>query len=188
SVRAQDWLIRTPTKEMVFFAGLGSLKVGVDGIALSPNRSWLYYAAMNHDSLFRMPTAAIAKLPSSASPAPERVGPKPLSDGIACDAQGRVLITDVDHGAVLRSGAGGELETLIRSPRIRWADNLAIGQDGWVYLADSAIPDHLLRTRGHIRSRAPYFVFRFPQPGGNAPASPEMLTLAPSRPFPTESP
>ena len=64
----------------------------------------------------------------------------------------------------MRVGADRPLETLIRSSRVRWADALSFGPDGWLYLADSAIPDMMLRSRAHIRDAAPYFVFRF-RPG-----------------------
>ena len=33
-----------------------------------------------------------------------------------------------------------------------------------MYLADSAIPDQTLRSKAHMRDRAPYFVFRFRPP------------------------
>jgi hypothetical protein len=53
------------------------------------------------------------------------------------------------------------LQTLIRSSRIRWADALCFGPDGWLYLADSALPEVMLRSKRHIRAAGPYQVFRF---------------------------
>ena len=51
--------------------------------------------------------------------------------------------------------------TVIRSPRIRWADGLSFGPDGWLYLADSALPELVLRSRNHIDAQGPYYIFRF---------------------------
>jgi hypothetical protein len=164
SVTAQDWIIRTQTKRMVFFGGLATMKPGVDGLAVSTDGEWLTYGAMTHDTLYRAPTAALAdaSLPADAlARQVEALGPKPLSDGLSADLEGGVWITDVEHGAVIRRTPEGGLETWIRTPRIRWADALSFGPDGWLYVADSAIPDQVLRSKDHIRSRAPYRVYRF---------------------------
>jgi sugar lactone lactonase YvrE len=164
SVMPQDWLVRTPTKTMVFFGGLAALKPGVDGIAIDDAGQWVYYAAMTHDSLYRVPLAALrdASLsPAALAQKAERVSNKPLSDGLSVDSAGNVLITDVEHGSVMRWRAGSDkLETLFRDPRIRWSDGLSHGPNGWLYLADSAIPEQMLRSKQHIASQAPYIIWR----------------------------
>ncbi|MBK8284142.1 MAG: SMP-30/gluconolactonase/LRE family protein [Ahniella sp.] len=167
SVTAQDYLIRTPAKTMTFFGGLAALKAGVDGITLSRDDAWLYFGAMNHPNLYRinrLDLMAAAQDSPALTKAVQEVGPKPLSDGLTTDVDGNVYVTDVEHGAVFRLNADGELETLIQSPKIRWADGFSFGPDGWLYLADSAIPEQMLRSRAHIRSQAPYFIYRF-KPG-----------------------
>lgn len=163
SVTAQDWIIESG-KRMTFFGGLVALKAGVDGIALSPDDEWVVYAAMNHDGLYRVRAADLRGGRSGPGDGVERIATKPLSDGIATDVAGNVLITDVEHGAVLRTTRNGGLETLVRSPRIRWADGFSFGPDGWLYLADSAIPDQMLRSKSHMAANAPYHVYRF-RPG-----------------------
>jgi hypothetical protein len=55
----------------------------------------------------------------------------------------------------------GELTTLVQSAKIRWADALSYGPDGWLYIADSAIPDQMLQPKAYIQGQAPYYVFRF---------------------------
>ncbi len=167
SVMPQDWIIRTPAKRMVFFGGLAALKPGVDGIAVSADGSWLAYGAMTHDRLYRVPTAALRDSTLSDADLGSQVqvlGRKPLSDGLSADLDGGVWITDVEHGAVLRRAPDGGLETWVRTPRVRWADALSWGPDGWLYLADSAIPEQMLQSRAHIAAHAPYFVYRF-RPG-----------------------
>ena len=51
--------------------------------------------------------------------------------------------------------------TVIRSPRIRWADALSFGPEQTLYLADSALADVMLMPREHIEAAAPYHVYRF---------------------------
>jgi sugar lactone lactonase YvrE len=172
TTRAQDWLIRTPIREMRFFGGAVPMKPGLDGIALDPAGQWLVYGAMAHDTLYRVPVAAL--LDESLGDAElaqqvEATGRKPLSDGLSADLAGNVYITDVEHGAVLKMAPGGQLSTIVRSPRIRWAEGLSFGPNGWLYLADSALPDVILRTRGHIREQGPYHIFRF-RPGSSGVA------------------
>ena len=167
SVSVQNYLIRTPTRDMAFLGGLVELKTGVDGITLDTASEWLYYGAMNNSDLYRVrvsdltnPTLPARQLENDV----QRVGDKPLSDGMSSDLAGNVYITDVEHGSVARLAPDGSLTTMIRSDRIRWADALSFGPDGWLYLADSAIPDQVLQSKDHIASRAPYFVYRF-RPG-----------------------
>lgn len=167
SVYPQDWIIRTPTKDMIFFAGLAVLKPGVDGIVIDTRDEWVYFGAMAHDTLYRVRAADLrnAQLsPADLSSRVEAVCKKPLSDGLSIDTEDNVFITDVEHGSVMQVGPDRQLKTTIRSPKIRWADSLKFGPDGWLYLADSAIPEQMLRSRSHIAASAPYFVFRF-KPG-----------------------
>ena len=170
SVSAQDYLVRTPIRDMRFLGGLVSLKTGVDGIALDAENEWLYYGAINNSDLFRVrvrdllnPTLPARQLGNDV----ERFGAKPLSDGLSTDLEGNVYITDVEHGAVMRLDPARALDTVIRSPQIRWADGLSFGPDGWLYLSDSAIPELVLKSRPHIEAQGPYFIFRFrPGPAG----------------------
>lgn len=165
SVSTQDWIIHTRNQDMVFLGGILALKPGVDGLALDPNGAYLYYGAMTHEYLFRVPThllqapgTDIEKLSASV----EQVGAKPLSDGLSMDMDGNVYITDVEHSAIHRMTPDGTLKTLIKDEaRIRWADGLSFGPDSMLYFTDSAIPDQILKSRQHIAQRGPYYLYRF---------------------------
>lgn len=164
SVKTQNYLVRTRTRDMWFLGGLVSLKAGVDGLALDAGDEWLYYGAINHGSLFRVRVRDLedATLPASQlENRVERYGDKPLSDGLAAASDGTIYVTDVERGAVLAVDGNRALQTVVRTPRVRWADGLAIGPDGWLYLADSALPDVILRSRNYVENHGPYFIFRF---------------------------
>ncbi len=167
SVSVQDILVRNPIRDMTFLGGLVSLKTGVDGIVTDYRNEWLYFAAINQSGLYRV---RIKDLVDATIPARqlddevERFSDKPLSDGLSSDLSGNVYITDVEHGSVFIVNQDRDLQTLIRSPKIRWADSLSFGPDGWLYLADSAIPELVLKSREYIQSRGPYHIYRF-QPG-----------------------
>lgn len=167
SVSAERYVIRTAERDMRFLGGLVSLRAGVDGIALDPDNEWLYFAAMNNSDLYRVRVRDLLDVtlpPRQLGNEVERVSDKPMSDGLSADLAGNVYVTDVEHGAVMRVTPDRTLETVIRSPRVRWADALSFGPDGWLYLADSAIPEQVLRSREQILAAGPYHIFRF-RPG-----------------------
>lgn len=172
SVYPQDWLIKNKIKDMKFVGGLVYLKVGVDGIVLSANEDYVYYSAMTHDELYRIPTAYLndfSKSDAEIEGTVELVGTKPLSDGLSIDTLNNVYITDVENDGFMRLTPEGELKTLIRSDKIRWADGASYGGDGYLYFTDSAIPDQMLRTKSHMKEAAPYYIFRFNPGIGGVP-------------------
>ncbi len=167
SLYPQNLLVRNQIKDMSFFGGLLEMKTGIDGIALSHDDAWIYYGAMNHDMLYRIPTTALQDASLSdvdLAAQTEEVGQKPLNDGFSIDAQNNVFITDIEHQAVLSMAPDGTLTTIVRDDRIRWADGLSFGPDGWLYLADSAIPHLALQNAEHHAAQAPYYIWRF-KPG-----------------------
>jgi len=141
------------------------LRGGIDGIALGPE--WLYYGALSGSGLYRIRLSDLrnARLPvGQLANRVERFSDKPLSDGFSIDKQGNVYITDIEHNAVSVVGPDRDLETLIQSDSVRWPDALSFGPDGYLYLADSALAELILRSREHIEASGPYRIFRF-RPG-----------------------
>ena len=165
SMAPQDYIIETPIKKMTFLGGLIALKPGIDGIVVDAAGEYLYYGAMTHDGLYRIGTAELKDEglnPSELEQRIERVGTKPLSDGLSIDTLNQVYITDVENGGIARMEADGTLKTLIKAPeRVRWADGCSFGPDGYLYFTDSAIPDQMLRSKEHMKVSAPYFIYRF---------------------------
>lgn len=165
SVLPDHYVIRSNDRKMEFLAGVVTLRGGIDGIALGPD--WLYYGALNGSGLYRL---RLADLRDGSLPAAklgnkvERFSDKPLSDGFSMDLEGNVYITDVEHGAIFVVGPEQSLTTLVQSRSVRWPDALSFGPGGFLYIADSALPEVILQSREHIRAAGPYRVFRF-RPG-----------------------
>lgn len=165
SVAAENYVIRNGNREMTFVGGIVSLRGGVDGIALGPD--WLYFGALSGSGLYRI---RLLDLRDDSTPDEylerrvERYATKPLSDGLSVDVEGNVYMTDIEHGSIWIVDGSRDAKTLIRSDNIRWPDALSFGPDGWLYIADSALAEIVLQSREHIKSQAPYYVFRF-QPG-----------------------
>ena len=165
SVAAENYLIRSQGRDMTFGGGIVSLRGGVDGIALGSD--WLYFGALSGSYLYRVRLSDLidTSLPDERIAARvERFVNKPLSDGLSIDVDGNVYITAIEHGSIFVVDNNRDMQTLLRSSDLRWPDALSFGPDGWLYIADSALADVVLRSQEHIRSSGPYKIFRF-QPG-----------------------
>lgn len=165
SVSAESFMIRSGGRDMEFMGGIVALRGGVDGIALGPE--WLYFGALSGSGLYRVRLSDLRDTrlpPAQLARRVERFSDKPLSDGFSRDTSGNIYITDVEHSSVFVVGPGQPLTTLIQSDDVRWPDALSFGPDGWLYLADSALPELILQSREHIEAAGPYRIFRF-RPG-----------------------
>jgi hypothetical protein len=165
----EDWVMQTPFGPNRLLGGLINFAVGIDGIEISEDQQWLYLAPMTNSRLCRIPMAAVLNpslSPETFNQSVEDVGPKPMSDGIAIDGEGRVVITDVEHGGIMAfNPETKELSTLGRSKEIVWPDGIVVSKDGDVYFTDSAIPsymDQLVRppNESKLLEHRPYFIYR----------------------------
>lgn len=173
SMMAQNYKMRTKDGYHSIGYGLVTFAVGLDGIALSHDDKWLYFATMSHDSLYRIPVRALLneKLsPKKLAATIEFLSKKPLSDGIEVDKRGNVYLTDVEHGRGLSVvTADRKLKTVVRDKRVIWADCVHIAADGSLYYTDSAIPAYLTEfltppSLKVLKAHRPYRIFRLEAP------------------------
>jgi len=165
----EDWIMQTPYGPNRLVWGLINFAVGIDGIEISEDQKWLYLAPMTNSRLCRIPMAVILD-PSLSLEAFNRnvegFGQKPMSDGIAIDREGRVVLTDVEHGGIMAfDPITKQLSKLCRSKDIAWPDGVVVANNGDVYFTDSSIPsyiDQLVRppTDAKLQEHRPYFIYR----------------------------
>jgi len=165
----EDWIIQTPYGPDRLVWGLLNFAVGIDGIEISEDQKWLYMASMTHSRLCRAPMSVVlnsATITEAFNQSIEDIGKKPQSDGIAIDRDGRVIITDVEHGAIMAfNPTTNQLSKLGGSKDIVWPDGVVVGGDGDVYFTDSSIPsyiDQLVRppNKSKLLEHRPYFIYR----------------------------
>jgi sugar lactone lactonase YvrE len=165
----EDWIMQTPYGPNRLLWGLLNFAVGIDGIEISEDQKWLYLAPMTNSHLCRIPMAVVLNpslSPEAFNQNVEAIGQKPMSDGIAIDREGRVIITDVEHGGIMAfNPTTNQLSKLGRSKDIAWPDGVVVANNGDVYFTDSSIPsyiDPLVRPPkdAKLRQHRPYFIYR----------------------------
>jgi len=163
SVAAEAFAPVVQGREMILY-GVFTIRPGVDSIALDREGKWLYFGAVTARQLYRARTRDLDDTSLSPEELASRIdafAPKTMSDGITTDVAGGVYLTDPEHSAVVRVAPDGSLETLVADPILRWPDGFSFGPDGWLYVTCSALHEVLGRSGAHVRSQAPYQIFRF---------------------------
>lgn len=147
--------------------GIFAIRPGVDSIALDKSGQWLYFAPVTSHYMYRIRAADLKDAALSSQELSRRVekfAEKTMSDGLTMDIEGNIYITDIENSAIVRLTPEGDLETLVKADRLRWPDGLGFGPDGWLYVTCSALHQVIGRTPGHMKSNAPFQIYRF-KPG-----------------------
>ena len=169
SVTPERYVPEVQGRKMLIF-GVFAIRPGVDSIALDRRGEWLYFAPVTSNHLYR---ARVRDLDDEELPADvlarrvERYAEKTMSDGISMDLDDNVYLSDPDESAVVQLQPDGSLVTLLKDRRLRWPDGFSFGPDGWLYVTCSALHHVIMKSPRHIRSQAPYQIYRFrPGPTG----------------------
>jgi hypothetical protein len=162
AVRAQGRLMQPLGNSLFWF------HPSFDPIALDRQNTWLYIGPMAGKTLSRVRVADL--LDESLSPAQlaARVEPyaqRPEADGLTIDNEGNIYLTGIEDGIIWKLGTDRKLSALAGHPKMRWPDGLGFGPNNQIYVADSDIPDVMMQSKAHIRSAAPFYLFRFPADG-----------------------
>lgn len=132
-----------------------------DGLALSPQRDYVYYHALTATGLYRIATAALLDESLSETQLAQRIElvqrTEPI-DGMLFDARGNLYLTYIQQNAVTRLTPGGQLQHLAQDPLLKWPDSFASGPDGTLYVTSSQL--HIPRAE----RTEPFRIFRFTPP------------------------
>jgi sugar lactone lactonase YvrE len=162
SVKALDYVIQAPGRDMTLLWGLYTLRIGVDSIALDRKGEWLYYGPVNGDASSACARSALRdeKLtPGALGALVEDFARKTISDGMTSDDSGTIYLTDPEHRRSTHP-PDGQLRTLVRDARLRWPDGLSFGPDSWLYVTCSALNDVLFVPAEQAKKAAPFQIFR----------------------------
>jgi sugar lactone lactonase YvrE len=132
-----------------------------DGIALSPNRDYLYFHALTARPLYRIATQYLRDeaLPESQlAQRVELVANTNPPDGMAFDPAGNLYLTDIENNAVTRITAGGQFQLVAQDAQLKWPDSFSVTSDGAVYVTTSQL--HIPRAQ----RTEPYRIFKLAVP------------------------
>lgn len=113
-----------------------------DGIALSPDKQYLYYHALTGYTLYRVPTQALNDESLSEEELAEKVenlGKTSAPDGMMFDHLGNLYLGDLEKNAVLYRTPEGELKTLVQDAELKWPDTFTIDEQDNFYVTTSRI-------------------------------------------------
>ncbi len=122
--------------------------VDADGIALSPNRQYLYFIALTSHTLYRIKTVFLKNENISAdqlSKAVEKVAKVPATDGMIFDKKGNLYLGGLEDNSINIFTTKGKLIKLApTSDLICWADSFALDMKGNLLFTTSQIylPEH----------------------------------------------
>jgi len=143
--------------------------IHADGIALSPDGSWLYYRPLTDHNYWRVPTSALrdAKLSDTELAAKvEYLGSSVLSGGLIMAADGTLYGGDLENRTVvaLRSTPSHTLDAkvFVSDPsKLSWADGFAIS-GGYLYIADSHLWE--VAFKNDLPRSGPFTIFKVKLP------------------------
>lgn len=136
-------------------------RVGVNPITLSADRETIFFGAMNGNTWYSLPAKVLRSGTDDANigNSIQKFGDKPISDGVATDAQGNHYITNLtEHGINILDGTG-QLSTFVKDPKLKWPDNVAI-VNGYLYISVNQLNSTPAFTGKDDEGKAPYFIYR----------------------------
>ncbi|MEL6465729.1 MAG: L-dopachrome tautomerase-related protein [Pseudomonadota bacterium] len=144
-------------------------KIGINPITVDPTNTWVYFAPMTADSMYRVRTSDLLDETlgdEDLAARVERYGDKVISDGSTVDAEGNVYITAMTDNAIGVTKPDGSYEVLFRSDEdLPWPDGFSMGVDGYVYATINELHRSPVLNGGEDTSLGTYRIVRFPALG-----------------------
>lgn len=159
-----NYKIVTKGKEMRPAGPLFHFHPGFDPIALDRKNEYLYIGPMSGKGMYRIKLTDLnnSSLNNAAlSRKVELYADRGQSDGITMDNANNIYITDIENGSIAVIDSRKKYYHLVSHPDMRWPDGMSFGPDGYIYVADSNLPDVMMKSKSHMDRNAPYYIFKF---------------------------
>ncbi|SHF84358.1 L-dopachrome tautomerase-related protein [Chryseobacterium sp. OV279] len=147
--------------KVIDFGGKPS-RVGVNPITLSNDRETIFFGSMNGTAWYKVPARlfrdnADDKLIGNAI---QKFGDKPVSDGAATDQYGNHYITNLGGHSISKLNANGQLSEVVKDGRLKWPDNVAVSEDGYLYISVNQLDSTTAFSGDQDQGKPPYFIYR----------------------------
>jgi sugar lactone lactonase YvrE len=140
------------------------MKINSDGIALSPDRQWLYFKPLSDTKLYRIRTADLREALVSGMDVEKKVDDLganfTTSDGMTFDKNGNLYLSDMEHDAIVQVKPDLKLRVVAHDKRLIWPDTFAWSPDGWLYVSCSQIQNMPWSHNGRSSRTTPYGIYK----------------------------
>jgi sugar lactone lactonase YvrE len=142
----------------------GVVKINSDGIALTPDKAWLYYKPLTDNRLYRISTDVLRDFGTTEKEVEakvEDVGRFVTTDGMEFDADGNLYMGDVENARIVKITPDKKMTVLVEdAQRLSWPDSYSISKDGYLYVSCSQLQNMPWFNEGKNLVKYPYRVFR----------------------------
>jgi sugar lactone lactonase YvrE len=138
-----------------------------DGIALSPDRNYLYYKTISDKRLFRIKTVALNDSTLTAqqlAAAVEDLGNIANTDGMIFDAKGNLYLGDPTTNSMIQVTPDLKSHSWISDSRLIWPDTYSVTKEGFIYITTSQIQKQPDYNNGVNKRTSPYVVYQVKLP------------------------
>ena len=143
--------------------GSSVVKVHSDGIALSPDKKWLYYKPLTDNRLYRVSTSLLRDFTLSEKQVEAGVqdlGKFVATDGMEMDSHGNLYMGDLEHDSIVKITPDLKMTTLVQDKdKLIWPDSYSIS-NGYLYISCSQIQLMPWFNDGVNLTHYPYRVYR----------------------------
>jgi sugar lactone lactonase YvrE len=138
--------------------------IGSDGIAITEDR--LFFCPLTSRRLHAVSLDALVdedKTDEQVAATLETWQREFASDGLESDAEGKIYLTDWEHGAVRTFDPHAEenarFQTLVKTPDLLWPDTLCLARDGRLYITASQLHRQPSFHEGRDLRQRPFRLF-----------------------------
>lgn len=139
-------------------------KINSDGIALSPDKAWLYYKPLTDNRLYRVNTSLLRdystplqKIDNSV----EDLGKFITTDGMEFDKEGNLYLGDLEKSSIVKITPDLKMHTIAKdTTKLSWPDSYSISADGYLYISASQIARMPWFNNNQNRTVYPYKIFK----------------------------
>lgn len=150
-------------KELANAAGT-VVKVNSDGIALTPDKAWLYYKPLTDDKLYRISTRLLRNFNTPGKVIADSIqdlGHFVTTDGMEFDQQGNLYLGDLEKYSIVKITPDGKMQTMVTdTARLIWPDSYSISNDGYLYISTSQIQQMPWFNNNQNLTKYPYYIYR----------------------------
>lgn len=138
-----------------------------DGIALTPDREWLYYKPLTDNKLYRIQTQYLLNEGLSEQELESKVqdlGVFAVTDGMIFDLDGNLYLGDYQNYGIVQINPDLEMTTITKHDQLIWPDSYSVSTDGFLYISCSQINKQPDYNEGENKRTSPYTIYRMRLP------------------------